>query len=531
MELIQKAIRYNQEGKRTFDQFYLDEDYNVPDTKEDVRQIVQGKGEVKIEDIRLVENYVRISGKLYFQILYVTDQGEPQPSVLEGKIPFEEMVYTEGQDMEQYFVQNIRVEFGTTLVHSRKISIRAMVEMEIGREKLEDEETAVDLECDIPVYKKKRDVNLLKLHTTKKDTYRIKEEVTLPGTKDSIGQLLLTDVDSRKLEIRLGQDEMLLRGELLVFCMYLSDEGKTEWLEQSVPYEGRIECGGVEENMFYHVQNTLEDTMVDVRMDEDGEMRILGIEGTMNLRMNLYEEEEVEVLEDLYSLNKKVVFDTREAVYEELMLQNHSKCKIAENLSLPELKDDVLQICHSDGSVQIEHIEIQNGSTDGNPSGDSGILIEGILHLSFLYLKADDSMPFGSWQGMIPFSYLMEYPDMRQDVRYNLSYHVEQLSVTMTGSDTVEIKAVLAFDAFLRKAVPMQVITEVDMEEIPKEEMEKRPGIVGYIVKAGDDLWTLAKQYMTTEEGICEANGLENNNLKPGDKLIICKELGLNQMQ
>ena len=75
MELIQKTIRYNQEGKKTFDQFYLDEDYNVPDAKQDVRRIIKGQGTVKIEDVKLVENYVRISGKLYFQILYVTDQG------------------------------------------------------------------------------------------------------------------------------------------------------------------------------------------------------------------------------------------------------------------------------------------------------------------------------------------------------------------------------------------------------------------------------------------------------------------------
>ena len=42
-----------------------------------------------------------------------------------------------------------------------------------------------------------------------------------------------------------------------------------------------------------------------------------------------------------------------------------------------------------------------------------GILIEGILHVSFLYLKADDALPFGNWQGMVPFSYLLECPDMR----------------------------------------------------------------------------------------------------------------------
>ena len=44
MELIQKQVHYTQEGKRTFDQFYLDEDLNVPDTKDDVKQIIQEIG-------------------------------------------------------------------------------------------------------------------------------------------------------------------------------------------------------------------------------------------------------------------------------------------------------------------------------------------------------------------------------------------------------------------------------------------------------------------------------------------------------
>ncbi len=34
-----------------------------------------------------------------------------------------------------------------------------------------------------------------------------------------------------------------------------------------------------EEGMYYYVQQRLEDTLVDVRMDEDGEMRILGLRG------------------------------------------------------------------------------------------------------------------------------------------------------------------------------------------------------------------------------------------------------------
>ena len=47
-----------------------------------------------------------------------------------------------------------------------------------------------------------------------------------------------------------------------------------------IPYEGKLLCNGLTEGMFYSVEHTLEDTLVDIRMDEDGEMRILGIEGT-----------------------------------------------------------------------------------------------------------------------------------------------------------------------------------------------------------------------------------------------------------
>ncbi len=514
MELITRPIHYTQEGKRIFDQFYLDEDYNVPEAADDVGRIVQGRAEVRTEDIRLAENYVRITGKVYFQILYITDSADPQPAVLEGKLPFEEMVYAEEGGEGSYFIRNMRTETGVMVVNPRKLSLRIMVELEVGREKMEDEETAVGVEADIQICRKMKNVNFLKLDVSKQDTYRVKESVSLPGTKESIGRMLLSDLDCRKLDIRIGQDEVYIRGELLLFCMYLSGEGKTDWIEQGVPFEGRVPCEGAAEGMYFHVQHSLEDTLVDTRLDEDGEMRILGVEATLALRMNLYEEEEMELLEDLYSLEQECLPVTREAVYEELLMQNQSRCRLTERLSLPELKDNVLQIIHSSGSIQTE--QVQNTS--------EGIRVEGILHVSFLYLKADDEEPLGSWQGMVPFSYLIECPDMPENVRSSMSYHVEQLAVALAGNEAVEVKAVLAFDVFLRKPVPMEVITEVQTRPLDMEQMENRPGIVGHIVQPGEDLWSLAKKYLTTMEGIMEVNGLESENVKTGDKLLIFKE-------
>ena len=249
-------------------------------------------------------------------------------------------------------------------------------------------------------------------------------------------------------------------------------------------------------------------------MDEDGEMRLIGVEATLEVRLIVYEEEKMDILTDTYSLEKTCVPKLSEEIFERLLMQNHSKCKVTEQLSLPEIKDNILQICHSNARIQVEHTEVTEG----------GIQIEGVLHICFLYVKTDDEIPFDTWQGMIPFSYLLESNETSEDMTYGLTYAVEQLSVSLLGTDEIEIKAVLAFNSFLKSPVMIQNIEEIEFQPIDMEEMEKRPGITGYTVRDGDILWDLAKRYHTTVQGIMEVNDLETEEIKSGDKILIFKE-------
>ena len=54
--------------------------------------------------------------------------------------------------------------------------------------------------------------------------------------------------------------------------------------------------------------------------------------------------------------------------------------------------------------------------------------------------------------------------------------------------------------------------------------MERRPGITGYIVREKATRCGIAKRYSTTVEGIMEVNGLEKEEIKPGEKILILKE-------
>ena len=57
------------------------------------------------------------------------------------------------------------------------------------------------------------------------------------------------------------------------------------------------------------------------------------------------------------------------------------------------------------------------------------------------------------------------------------------------------------------------------------EELERLPGIVGYIVQPGDSLWGIAKKFRTTQESVKKVNGLESDLLKSGQRLLVLKEV------
>ena len=514
MEYVKRNVPVYQRGNTIFDQFYLNEDVNVADAKPDARRVIHTDGVMKVEELKKVENYIRAVGKICYKILYAADEGEGKLALLEGKIPFEEMIYAEEEPEDQLFLKKTAVEIQAEMIHSRKLNLQVVGEITVCSEGRKEQEITLDIESKNHFYRKKEMQKFLRLVTAKRDTYRIRELLTVGGTKENVGTILWCEVESRKLDSRIEDGNILLQGELSVFCFYESLDGKMDWLEQMVPYQGKIACHGASDSMFHQIYTDLSDVNVDIRMDGDGEMRNLGIEATLEAHVTVYEEEEMEVLKDIYALDHKCILEKSKLQVEQVFMQNHSKCKLVEQLSLPEIKEDILQICHSSGKIQIENTEIV----------ERGVQLDGVLHLNFLYVKADDAVPFDVWQGMVPFSWLLESNETSADMEWDINGIVEQLAVGLLGNDQIEVKAVLAFRSFLKKKNILQNIDQLELQELDAKEMEKAPGMIGYIVKDGDTLWELAKKYSTTEACIKEINHLDVAELKAGRKLLIFKE-------
>ncbi len=514
MEYEKMNVSVYRQGNEVTDPFYLDDDYNVPDTKKDVKKVLLSEGAVKIEGLKQVDSYLRASGQMQFRILYLSEEGDRRLESLEGSFPFEEMVYVEEPLEERPFVKRKDVDITVTVIHSRKLNVKALVELAVCSEGKENLELTRDVTDEETLHKKFLPVEFLRLAMIKRDTYRIKEEVTIAGTKEAVGTLLWTEVKLRKLDTRVAQGQMLLQGELSLFTLYESLEGKTDWVIQSIPFEGQLELPGAGEEMYHQIYPALADVLIDLRMDEDGEMRVLGVEATLEARMILYEEIRTELVDDVYALASTCQPVYQNVRMERALMQNHSKCKLNEQLHLPEIQNDILQICHSSAKIQMENIE----------ATDSGIAVDGVVHLWFLYVKADDDAPFDVWQGMVPFSHLIESNECEEGMRYDLYGYVEQISINLLGNAQVEVKAVLSFQSFLKQPLEIRSLCEVTKTEIDRRQLEKAPGVIGYMVKEGDELWNLAKHFRTTTERILESSQKTEETLKVGEKLLIFKE-------
>ena len=252
-----------------------------------------------------------------------------------------------------------------------------------------------------------------------------------------------------------------------------------------------------------------------VKQDEDGEERMIGVDVVLELEMNIYEEEEISLLLDVYTPARDCQAIREEKRLESLLVKNFSKCKVSDRVKTENSQGKILQICHSDGNVKIDETSIT----------DRGILVEGIVQVRILYIVSDDEMPFYSMETMIPFSHLIEAPGISQDCTYHLRTDLEQLSTTMIDSDEIEVKIIINLNALVLKGMKTGIIRGIEEKELDREKLSSMPGIVGYQVQPGDTLWDIAKKFYTTIETIVQLNHLEDREIRPYDTLILMKKV------
>lgn len=518
MELVKQKMQITWNKGKTVTQLTLDDDFNVPDSKEDIDRIMKYEGTITSENIRVSEGKAGVKGKLNFRLLYGGAGEENSVHSMKGSIPFEEIINMEGLLPEDEVRLSWDMEdLNISMINSRKISVKAVVTLWLEAENTSEEEAAVEISGDDDAEYMTSRLTFTPARIKTKDTYRVKDEIEVSGNKPNISEIIWDNAQLRSVETRPMEGKIQIRGEIFLFILYTGEDENSsiQWSEHTIPVNGTVDCAGCREDMIPHIHCSLSGNDVEAKPDTDGEQRMLGIDYVIDMDICLYEDQDIDIINDVYSAVKDLEPSTKMIHYQRLVMKNSSKCKTADKIKLSPDQPKILQICNSGGSIRL----------DDAKAVEDGIQIEGAVAMSLLYAALDDKHPLQTLEGILPFTHKIEVSGMKPGCIFRLEHSLEQLGAVMTNSEEIEVKAVINLDCLVMEELSGEVMTNVTAKPYDLNKIQELPGIVGYIVKPGDTLWKIAKKFYTTVDSIKSINELSDDRIKPGDKLVLMKKV------
>lgn len=517
MEIKKKSVRALRVKSKASSQVTFDEDYNIPDIKPDVGRMIQSKGDMVMDEVRLSDGRAFLRGNLNVDLLYVgEDEGEIYS--LSAKLPMEEIINLEGIAGGDKMCLKWEIEdLSLYVIHSRKLNIKAIVTFYA----VVDEPTEIRLPISVgdeSVSVRKKKVCLMSLHVHKKDTMRVKEDIQLVSNRPNIRELLWHTIEARGIDLRPEDNVVKVKGELAIFVLYAGDDegNPLQWMEYSLPFGGEVECPECRDELIPNIEVSMIHQGIEVKPDSDGEERIFQADVVLELDMKMYKEEEHDIVLDVYTPLKECVNHGKKEILDSLLVRNSSKCRLTDRVEVKETQGKVLQICHSMGRIKIDKSAIV----------EDGILVEGIVLLKVLYIIGNDDMPFYSMETMIPFTHVAEARGITKECTYFLQTDMEQLSTTMVDSNELEVKATVGINVLVLNSREEMIIEKVEEQPLDRNKIQNMPGITVYMTGEGDTMWDIAKRFYTTVDEICRINELEGDEVKPGQPLLLVKKVG-----
>ncbi|MBR1853914.1 MAG: DUF3794 domain-containing protein [Lachnospiraceae bacterium] len=520
MELLKKNIHMDRIRCEAVTQITLEDDKNIPDNKPDVNGINLEKAQVLIEEIRPGTDVVELKGVLNFAILYDTAENDGGLELFEGGIPFEERVVLRGAMPTDTVEVTAEVEdFSVEVINTRKLNIRSLLTLCASVEELYDEEAPIGIysegeKTDTLEYRK-RPTQLAEIVICKNDIFRIRDEVTLPANYPNISRILWSTVWPGDVEFKVMSEKIALQGEVQLFVLYEGEgeERPIRSYETVVPFAGMLDCHGCREGMLPDIRFEAGVAELTVRPDLDGEERSIAIELPLDIRIRIYEEENTEILSDIYGVTKEVETQTRHVDLNRVRSCVTGKTKVTDHIKIPNGSAGILQILHSEARVCQEQQSVV----------ENGILLKGSVQVRVMYITGDDQSPYACVDAQIPYQYTLEVPGIQPGDAGKVHAKVEQLQVTMLDGEEMDVKAVLCFSTMVFERVPMDLISQVTVRELDSAKMNSLPGMVIYVVKPGDSLWSIGRRYYVPVERIRELNGLTGDEIQPGQKLLLVR--------
>lgn len=503
MDITKETVNVNKivcEKKETIN---VQGDMIVPDSKPDILNTINTNGNVCIYKKEIMDGKIRLDGNILTYIMYLADGETDNVRGLNTGLDFSETINI--PEVET----GMNVDISATIklieckvLNGRKIGIKATVEFSMKVYSKEEANFLTDMQDNnIQVLNKRMKVNSL-LGDGSTKAY-VKENISIPNT-DNLAEILSAQICLVDKDIKISYNKVLAKSEVEVKLVYLTEEGRICTTQGRLPLVGFIDMPNVKEENICETSYIIRNILIKPNSIEEHSVYI---ELEVEISCMVYEEKEIQVIQDMYCPGEKMQFDKTMVNTMTNKQCRKNTCAIREKVNVPELDGGTIV------DVGINPVINKENRLNGK------ILFEGELELNIIFTD-NSSVGINTKKVNIPFEQTVDGIENIEDCKIDTQIEVNsQEFINQSGVVSSNVDLNFATDTYQTTSIPV-------IDNITREEEEKLEdySVIIYVVKSGDTLWKIAKRFGSTVDDIARVNGMERpDKINVGEKIYIPK--------
>lgn len=474
----------------------------IPDIKPDILSSISTSGTVCIYKKEILEGKVRIDGSIETYIMYLADDENGSVRSMNHNIDFTQVIDVGKARPDMQLETNVMLKsIECRVINGRKVSTRAILDIEVKVSSNENIDIVNEVKMkNVQTLTKNLSINsLIGDGTTKvyaKDTFMIDDI-------DNLVEVMKVDIKMTNKDTKISYNKILAKTDMNVRILYLTEDNRINSVENNIPVMGFIDMPDISEDNICDVKYEVKNLVIKPNSVEE---HSIYVEAELEVFARVYQNHEVNLIQDLYSPTTNLVFTQKQIRVMQTKQTQQGTCNIRETQQILELQGN--KIYDVTVGVEISNRQLLNDR----------ILYEGNLNLNFIYASNEHS-GIDTKMVAIPFNFNMDFDGVNTKSNIDTLVEIGMQDFVVTSDDSVDVKVDLLFTTTLSKNADISILEDIHEDDNLASDTYS---MIIYFVKPGDSLWKIAKRFGSTMEEIARVNGIELvDKLNIGQQLFI----------
>ena len=474
----------------------------LPDYFPDIVRVVRSRMRVNISSQSVLSGKLTVEGSAVLSVLYLC--GEGMLHCFEQRLPFSKTVDVK-DDEGCIYVTQAKTEFvNCRVVSQRKLDIHASISIYYKGIIIRKETVFCGCE-DVELEKDSALINTSSLTDFKSKYFNITETVETGSTQPSVSQIASSCINARLLSTKLISDKILIKGELNVNIVYISEnDGSVEHVSSTVPFSQIIEASSNEQSTAF-VGLSVSGYDIFAKTDSSSQLRLFELSANVRADISIYDNREISVVNDLYSTEYNVVPTVANVELRDYIQTQTDTYLVRDRIEINNQK--ITAVYDASAAVSELNYKCENG------------IFKFFGTVSVNLLNDTENEGVTALEKTVEFEFEKDVDTGSKSVFAELCGTVTGVSFNIIGDNSVEVRAEIEIASVLFSENGKKLISNIEINEDKKD--NNKHGVTVYFADKGERVWDIAKRFNTTVNSLCEENSLSTQKLEADKKLII----------